>query len=126
MSLFERLASGDMGRAAEDRAARHLEMLGYQLLERRYRTRLGEVDIIARDGATIVFVEVKARTRPGFGGPASAVTAAKRSRLAKTAATYLQARHLWSAAVRFDVLSILDGKLEHLKDAFASPLRFTI
>lgn len=69
---------------------------------------------------------MKARSRPGFGGPLGAVTAAKRSRLARTAATYLQARHLWSARVRFDVVTILDGKLEHLKDAFASPVRFTI
>ena len=116
----------DLGREAEERAARFLQDLGYKLLERSFRSRAGEIDLVVKDGSTLVFVEVKARSRAGFGGPESAVTRAKKARFSKTAAVYLQKNKIRPEAVRFDVIAILDGRLTHLKDAFSSPIRFTI
>ena len=71
MSLLRKL----LGRSGEDRAARHLAGLGYRVLERNYRTPQGEIDLIALDGDTVVFVEVKTRTSDSFGAPELAPSA---------------------------------------------------
>jgi len=115
-----------LGRAGEDLAARHLESKGYRLLARRYRTRLGEIDLVASIGRTLVFVEVKTRAGTGFGRPEEAVGVAKQAKLARMAAIFLANQPRESAACRFDVISILwrQGSspiLEHIEDAFRAP-----
>jgi len=116
--------SAERGRLAETAAARHLEALGYQILSRNYRGRTGEIDLVARDGNCIVFVEVKARRR---GVPCSleAVDARKRRRLVRAALEYLVRRRLVGAPVRFDVAAVeLDAlgrpaTVHVLSDAFS-------
>jgi putative endonuclease len=79
---------------------------GYAIIARRYRTRLGEIDIVARDGDTTVFVEVKLRTGNDFGGGAVAVTAAKQRKVALMAMDYLARHRFEDRPCRFDVVAI--------------------
>ena len=95
-----------LGISGENLACAELRRRGYAILERRYRTRLGEIDIIARDGATLVFVEVKARLTDDFGGAAAAVTAWKQRRIARMAMDYLSRRTQADCPCRFDVVAI--------------------
>ena len=95
-----------LGISGENLACAELQRRGYAILERRYRTRFGEIDIIARDGATIVFVEVKARLTDDFGGAAAAVTRWKQRRIAHMAVEYLARRSLHDCPCRFDVVAI--------------------
>jgi putative endonuclease len=80
---------GASGADAEALAGAFLERHGLAILRRNFRTRLGEIDLIARDGATLVFVEVRLRTSSAFGGAAASITAAKRARLVNAARVYL-------------------------------------
>ena len=95
-----------LGKAGEDRACRELERRGYAVLARGYRTRYGEIDIIARDGPTFVFVEVKARTDDRYGGGAEAITLHKQAKLTAVAEHYLAVHRLHDVPCRFDVVSI--------------------
>ena len=96
------------GKTGEDLAVAELERRGYVILDRRYRTRHGEIDVVARDGDTTVFIEVKARTSAEFGTAAEAVTPQKQRRLGSMAVDY-QARHgLLERPCRFDVVAV-DG-----------------
>ncbi len=103
MPTRDRLALGQLG---EDLACRELRRRGYAILARRYRTRIGELDIVARDGETVVFVEVKARATDRCGAPAEAVTPAKQRKLALMAADYLARRRLGDTPCRFDVVAV--------------------
>jgi putative endonuclease len=106
------------GRAGEDAAARYLRDLGFRVLVRNLRGPSGEIDIVARDGETFVFVEVKARRSRAFGSALGAVDARKRRRLRAAAADYLQFVAP-DAKARFDVLTF-DGTQPRLhRDAFA-------
>ena len=96
------------GKTGEDLAAAELERRGYAVLARRYRTKHGEIDIIARDGETTVFVEVKARATAEFGTAAEAVTRRKQLQLASMARDYIARNKLAGTACRFDVVAI-DG-----------------
>jgi putative endonuclease len=96
------------GSRGEDLACSELEHRGYAILERRYRCRLGEVDIVARDGDVTVFVEVKARENGEFGGGAAAVTPAKQRTIARVAMDYLARHRLVDRPCRFDVV-VVDG-----------------
>jgi len=95
-----------LGKTGEDLACEELERRGYAIVTRRYRRRGGEIDIIARDGQTMVFVEVKAREGRDFGEPAEAITAFKRRRIAQLAADYIARRRYHDCPCRFDVVSI--------------------
>jgi putative endonuclease len=95
-----------LGKTGEDLACAELEKRGYAILARRYRRRGGELDIVARDGPTLVFVEVKARDGRAFGEAAEAVTAFKRRRIAQLALDYMTRHHLSDCPCRFDVVSI--------------------
>jgi putative endonuclease len=95
-----------LGKRGEDLACRELEERGYAILARRYRRRGGELDIIARDGETTVFVEVKARDSHDFGDAAEAVTRLKRRRMKHLAIDYLMRNDLLDTRCRFDVVSI--------------------
>jgi putative endonuclease len=114
MPLLDRIS---LGKSGEDRACRELERLGYAILARRYRTRFGEIDIVARDGTTIVFVEVKARTSDRYGDAATAVTLHKQTRVTAMAEDYLARRHLQGAPCRFDVVAIEFGTGGEMKVA---------
>jgi len=95
-----------LGKGGEDLAIRELERRGYAILARRYRRRTGEIDIVARDGRTVVFVEVKARVGRDYGGAAEAVTRLKRRRIVNLAVEYMMRHHLAGSPCRFDVVSI--------------------
>jgi putative endonuclease len=95
-----------LGKAGEDLACEELRRRGYAILDRRYRTRFGEIDIIAREAGEVVFIEVKARAGDEFGGSAAAVTALKQRRLAHMATDYLARRRLLDEPCRFDVVTI--------------------
>jgi putative endonuclease len=95
-----------LGKTGEDLACRELERRGYAIVARRYRRRGGELDIIARDGRTLVFVEVKARESRAFGDAAEAVTPFKRRRIAQLALDYMTRHRLADCPCRFDVVSI--------------------
>lgn len=95
------------GFEAEERAAQWLQQRGLSMVCRNWHCRFGEIDLIARDGETLVFVEVRARTHGSFGGAAASITAAKRERLLKAARQYLSALPE-EPACRFDAV-IFDG-----------------
>ena len=95
-----------LGKTGEDLACRELERRGYAIVARRYRRRGGELDIIARDGPTLVFVEVKARAGRAFGEAADAITGFKRRRITQLARDYIMRHHLSTCPCRFDVVSI--------------------
>jgi putative endonuclease len=95
-----------LGKTGEDLACAELEQRGYEIVARRHRTRSGEIDIIAKDGPTWVFVEVKARDSHEFGDAAEAVTPFKRRRIARLAMDYVARQHLTQCPCRFDVVAI--------------------
>jgi len=114
------------GVEGERAAAEFLISRGYRIVARNYRTRLGEIDLIAEDGCTLVFVEVKARLSDRFGGPAAAITRAKQARIARLAQQYLAARRLDGRPCRFDVVLIQGDdpktrRIEVLTGAFDVP-----
>ena len=99
----ERLA---LGKTGEDLACAELQRRGYAILARRERCRGGELDIVARDGPVLVFVEVKARRSHAFGMAAEAVTFHKQRRIVRLALDYVARQHLTHYPCRFDVVSI--------------------
>ena len=99
-------AKAILGKTGEDLACRELERRGYEIIARRYRRRGGELDIVARDGPTLVFVEVKARHGKTFGDGAEAVTGLKQHRMMRLATDYVMRHHLLNCPCRFDVVSI--------------------
>jgi len=111
-----------LGLEGEAIAAAELERLGYQILDRRYRSRFGEIDLIARDTGTVVFVEVKTKTDSRFGDPAEMVTAQKQRRLVSMAEEYVAGHALHSTPCRFDVVaidaSVQPAKITVYRDAF--------
>ena len=110
------------GRKSEVLAAWHLEKHGYRILEKNYRTKHGEIDIIARDKDTIVFVEVKARRTKRFGNPKRAVTEDKQRKISLVALQYLKFTGQLTSRARFDVVAVHppdDGRrIEVVKNAF--------
>lgn len=100
-----------LGRAGEDAAVKHLEGLGFRVVERNYRNRLGEIDAIAVEGETLCFVEVKARRVGAYGSGLDAVESKKRGRVRRAAAAYLARFGPSPPACRFDVVEVwLDSK----------------
>jgi putative endonuclease len=99
----ERLSLGKKG---EDLAVAQLRALKYKIIERNFKCVLGEIDIIAREKDTLVFVEVKTRRTRDFGGPAAAVNARKQRQLSKVALTYLNMKKLGQMPARFDVVAV--------------------
>lgn len=104
------------GQAGEDRALVHLERHGLALVERNFRCKGGEIDLIMRDGAGLVFVEVRKRADLRHGGAAASVTSHKQRRLIVAAQAYLQ-RYRMPPACRFDVIAIDGTDLNWLKNA---------
>ena len=114
----------ELGREGESIAENFLKQNRYKILEKNFRTKFGELDIIAKDKKCVVFVEVKTRKDDSFGAPQSAVTGFKQENLALAAMVYIKKKVLRSD-YRFDIIAIQDGKIEHIKNAFA-PSGFTV
>ena len=95
-----------LGKLGEDLACAELRRRGYAILERRYRTRFGEIDIVAREKDVTVFIEVKTRAGEAFGSGAEAVTLWKQRRIAQMAVDYLARRRLHDRPCRFDVVAV--------------------
>ena len=119
-----RASTVERGTWAEDLACRHLLDQGLRLVTRNYRCRHGEIDLVMRDGPTIVFVEVRLRNRTDFGSGAESVDARKQARVSSSAEHYLQRHATLLADCRFDVVSILQSgnthRLEWIRNAFNS------
>ena len=115
------MTSVSRGKEGENRAAVFLQQHGCRILDRNFHTRGGEIDLIAADGDTLVFAEVKTRSYEAYGGPLGAVTPAKQRRIAQTALRYVQEKGLKFESIRFDVLCVLPERIEHIKNAFFPP-----
>lgn len=103
----------------EKEAADYLRQQGYEILTMNYRCRIGEIDIIARDGEYLVFAEVKYRKRNDRGNPEEAVNYKKQRTISKVAAFYLMKEcKTLDVSCRFDVVSVLDGDIRVIKNAF--------
>lgn len=111
-----------LGKTGEALAERHLRQKGYQILERNYRNKLGEVDLIARDNGTLVFVEVKTRRTDSYGSPRLAITPQKQKKLSITALAYLKQTRQINCKARFDVVLINTAgdspEIETIQNAF--------
>ncbi len=124
MLLRRKKATAPTGRLGEALAAEFLTKQRYAIVELNYRKSYGEVDIIAQDGDTVVFVEVKTRKSTGFGTAFEAVDSRKQRQISRIAQEYLQSHGLLEAPARFDVIAIrLDGDnrataIDHIKNAF--------
>jgi putative endonuclease len=95
-----------LGELGEDLAVRELTARGYAILERRYRTRHGEIDVVAEDAGTVVFVEVRARATAEFGSAAESVTDTKKRKVTAMAVEYLARHRMTNRPCRFDVVAI--------------------
>ena len=112
-----------VGREGEALAEGHLRRLGYRLIERRFRLRNGEIDLVMVDGGTVVFVEVRRRRSERGGDPLESITSRKRDRLVRAARVFLARRGLGDRPCRFDVVAIRDRdragpEIRHIADAF--------
>ena len=102
----------------ENIAVEYLKKQGYVILERNYSVKVGEIDIIAKDKDTIVFVEVKSRENTKFGRPIESITPQKVHHIIRTAQWYLSAKRKHNSPCRFDVVEVLRGEVTHVKNAF--------
>jgi putative endonuclease len=112
----------ELGKKGEEVALRFLKKKGYRIIEKNYVCKMGEMDIIAREKDTLVFVEVKTRTSITFGPPQLAVNDSKQRQLSKVALNYLKEKQLENVKARFDVVAILLGsnreEIDLIRDAF--------
>jgi putative endonuclease len=107
------------GTLAENSAAAFLESQGFTIVARNFQRRVGEIDVVARDGELLVVAEVRTRASDRFGGAAASVSPGKQRRVAATTALFLQCRpELRRCRVRFDVIVVRNGAIEWLKHAF--------
>lgn len=109
-----------MGIKGENAATNYIDKLGYKIIGRNVLMRHGEIDLIALDGEIIVFIEVKCRENLKFGTPIEAITPQKIRNLLSAAKQYIALNNLYEHDIRFDVITVLRGKVEHIKDAFWS------
>ncbi len=124
--LAERFPKKSLGDRGEDAAARFLKRQGYHILARHYDSPLGELDIVAVDGRTVVFVEVKTRRSNDAGRASDAIDQRKEQRMTQAALGYLKSNRLLEYSARFDVVAITwpenmrKPTIEHLKNAFSA------
>ena len=112
------------GSSGEDAAVKALEGMGYRILERNFRVKLGEVDIIAEDGGDLVFIEVKKRSSDLYGPPEAAVSRRKQLRIIRVALSYIKQKNLKGRNLRFDVFAISGRTQELTKNAFSPGTRY--
>ncbi len=126
MERFNRISAKlkalTFGKNSEKRAAIFLKKNGYTIIDKNYRCKQGEIDLIASDGDTLVFCEVKARSSKAFGTPLEGVTAAKAEKIRKTAEHYMHQKGITNVDCRFDVVAIDESEkepsIELIRNAF--------
>jgi putative endonuclease len=123
VKIEEKNGNRSVGERGEAIAEAYLRGQGFTVLEKNYRGKTGEIDIVAREGDTIVFVEVKARRNLAYGPPQLAVTAFKQRQISRTALTWLAHHKKSNSNARFDVIAILAPdhevpQIEHIRNAF--------
>ena len=120
----------EFGKAAENEAARFLKAKGYKILERNYKNKFGEIDIIAQQNGVICFLEVKARHSLNFGVPQEAVSIRKQRQICRVAVYYLKSNKLLDRPARFDVLALLyvnsQPEVSLITDAFELSANLTV
>lgn len=120
----------EFGKLAEKTASDFLKAQGYKILKRNYRTKFGEIDIIAQDQGTLCFIEVKARHSLKLGFPGEAVFSSKQRQISKAAIYYLKLNNLLEQSARFDVVTLLyqnnQPEISLIKSAFELSANFTI
>jgi len=114
----------ELGKRGEEATADFLRKKGYRIIERNYKNRLGEIDIIAKDKKTLCFIEVKTRTSLRFGYPQEAVTERKQKKINRVALAYLKQYNLLQISARFDIVSVIFNnqnktEIKIIKDAFS-------
>jgi conserved hypothetical protein TIGR00252 len=107
------------GKLFEDRAVKYLESIGYKVLLRNYRSKYGEIDIIAETNNVIVFVEVKGRFTEDFGSGEESITKKKIDKIVKTALQFIEENNLQEKDFRFDVVAFKGNQIFHLENAFS-------
>jgi putative endonuclease len=116
------LARRNTGQRGEDLASAYLQAAGYRILERNYRCVFGEIDIVAEEGQTLVFAEVKSRRSGSYGDPQLAVGLQKQKKVSRVALHYLKERRLQDRCARFDVVAVklwpAEGRIELIRNAF--------
>ncbi len=120
----------NFGKSSENEALRYLRKQGYRILELNYKTRLGEIDIIAQDKDTICFIEVKSRSSILYGQPKEALDKYKQHKISQSAVVYLKQKNSLEKRSRFDVLSVIRDEnkrlsFELLRDAFCLEANYT-
>ena len=112
----------DIGKRGETLAISFLKKNGYRIIESNFRCRYGEIDIIAQDGKTVAFIEVKTKTSNRFGSPTQAIDSRKQRQVSKTALAYISQKRLTNYSARFDVVGInikgSNSEIELIKNAF--------
>lgn len=108
-----------LGFFGERKAVKYLKKKGYKIVCRNYKCPFGEVDVIAEQGDTLVFAEVKTRSSDAFGLPNEAVDRERKSRYVRSAKYYFAGKSI-ERTVRFDVIEILNGKINHIENAFSA------
>ncbi len=120
----------EFGKAAEDAATEFLKAKGYRILERNYKNKFGEIDIIAKQEGVICFIEVKARHSLNLGFPQEAVTSGKQRQISRVAVNYLKSKKLLERPARFDVLALLyvnnQPQISLITDAFELSANLTV
>ncbi len=123
MSDDQKFTNKSLGAFGEEIAATYLKRLRFKIIERNYSCKSGEIDIVAIDGKTLVFVEVKTRKNCSYGPPQLSVTQFKQRQISKAALTYVTAKKLGDMNARFDVVAVLlreqeRPQIDHIKNAF--------
>ena len=112
-----------LGKLGEQQALEFLLARGYRILERNYRTRYGELDLVAKESGAVCIIEVRSRSTAGFASAAESVTPAKQKKIIRAALAYLQERGLLEEKIRFDVVCVDNsgpkGEVTLIKDAFS-------
>lgn len=123
---MSKIFNKEKGNAGERIAEKYLKDLGYLIVARNYKTELGEIDLIANDGDTLVFVEVKSRRSDAYGFPSEAVDERKQRKLSMVASQYIKRNMFFGAAVRFDVVEVYfeEARVNHIENAFDSYLKY--
>ena len=106
-----------LGKSGENRAVQYLKSCGYKILERGYKNPFGEVDIIASKDGTVAFIEVKTRLNENYGAPSEAVDRRRRGKYIQAAKYYFYGKQI-DVTVRFDIIEILRGEINHIENAF--------
>ncbi|VAX35453.1 hypothetical protein MNBD_UNCLBAC01-1193 [hydrothermal vent metagenome] len=113
----------ELGRKGEDMAAAYLKRCGYDIIERNFVNKLGELDIIAKDHNVLCFIEVKTRRTLAFGSPFESITKRKQHKIIRVAESYLQYKNFYDVSIRFDCMAVYvqeegEDQIELIKGAF--------